>query len=142
MWKLFTDVPIFYLFRPRFNYIQARKADFTEAFMKDLNIADSDLSGSIFIRGKMFRAVMICSNLTDADLQNADLTGSALEEVDFTRANLSGASLKGVTLDETVFSEANLDQSDFTGAVINHRDKTGFKNAINLPVHLQKMLKQ
>jgi uncharacterized protein YjbI with pentapeptide repeats len=108
--------------------------------MKDLNIANSDLSGSIFKRGYMLRAVMIGSNLSDSDLQNADLTGSALEKADFTRANLRGASLKGVTLDETIFSEANLDQADFTDVVIENMDETWFQNAINLPMHLQKML--
>jgi uncharacterized protein YjbI with pentapeptide repeats len=90
----------------------------------------------------MFRAVMIGSNLTEADLQNADLTGSALEEADFTRANLSGASLKGVTLDETIFLEANLDQADFTEAVFKNMDVTWFRNAVNLPIHLQKKLNQ
>ena len=110
--------------------------------MKDLNIADSDLAGSVFKRGKMLRAVMIGSNLTGADLQDADLTGSALEEADFTRANLSGASLKGVTLDETIFSEANLEQADFTGVVMENMDATWFRNAVNLPIHLQKRLNQ
>jgi len=86
------------MFASRLSYVQARQADFTDAFMKDLNIADSDLSGSIFKRGYMLRAVMIGSNLSDADLQNADLTGSALEKGNFTGANLSGALLKEVTL--------------------------------------------
>ena len=129
-----------YLFGAKFNYIQARQADFTEAFMKDLNIYESDLAGSVFKRGKMFRAVMIGSNLTGADLQDADLTGSALEEADFTRANLSGASLKGVTLDETNFSEANLDQADFSGVVLENMDASRFQHAINLPAKLQQML--
>jgi uncharacterized protein YjbI with pentapeptide repeats len=131
-----------YMFGSRFNYIQARQADFSDGFMKDLNIADSDLSGSIFKRGKMFRAVMIGSNLSGADLQHADLTGSALENADFTGANLSNASLKGVTLDETIFSEANLDQADFTEAVFENMDATWFRNAVNLPIHLQNMLNQ
>jgi len=73
------------MFASRLSYVQARQADFTDAFMKDLNIADSDLSGSIFKRGYMLRAVMIGSNLSDADLN-------------FTGANLSGALLKEVTL--------------------------------------------
>ena len=47
---------------------------------------------------------------------------------------------KGVTLDETIFSEANLDQADFSGAVIENMDGTRFQNAINLPLHLQKLL--
>jgi uncharacterized protein YjbI with pentapeptide repeats len=129
-----------YLFGSRLNSIQARQADFTDAFMKDLNIANSDLSGSIFKRGNMFRAVMIGSNLSGADLQNADLTGSALEKANFTRANLKGASLKGVTLDETIFSGANLDQADFSDAVIENMDGSRFERAINLPEHLQQML--
>jgi uncharacterized protein YjbI with pentapeptide repeats len=130
------------MFGSRLNYVQARQADFTDAFMKDLDIANSDLSGSIFKRGYMLRAVMIGSNLSGADLQNADLTGSALEKADFTKAKLNGASLRGVTLDETIFSEANLDQADFTGAVIENMDETWFRHAINLPIHLQKMLGQ
>ena len=131
-----------YMFGARFNFVRARQADFTDAFMKDLNIANSDLSGSSFKRGYMLRAVMIGSNLSGADLQNADLTGSALEKVDFTRANLNNASLRGVTLNETIFSEANLDQADFTDAAIENMDGTWFQHAINLPIHLQKMLNQ
>jgi uncharacterized protein YjbI with pentapeptide repeats len=52
------------------------------------------------------------SNLTGADLQDADLTGSALEE------------------------------ADFTGMVMENMDATWFRNAVNLPIHLQKRLNQ
>ena len=128
------------MFGSRLNRVQARQADFTDAFMKDLNIANSDLSGSSFKRGYMLRAVIIGSNLSGADLQNADLTGSALENTDFTRAKLNSASFRGVTLDETIFSEANLDQADFTDAVIENMDETWFQHAINLPIYLQQML--
>ena len=101
-----------------------------------------DLHGAL-LDGVSLRGTNLTGcNLSGADLQNADLTGSALEKADFTRANLSGASLKGVTLDETIFSEANLDQADFKDAVIENRDETWFRHAINLPIHLQKMLNQ
>ena len=33
-----------YMFASRLNYVRARQADFTDAFMKDLNIANSNLS--------------------------------------------------------------------------------------------------
>jgi len=128
-----------YLFGSKLNRVRARQADFTDAFMKDLNIANSDLAGSCFKGGYMLRVVMIGSNLSGADLQNADLTGSALENVDFSGANLNGTSLKGVTLDETIFFKTNLDQADFTDVLMENMDRTSFQHAINLPINLLKM---
>jgi uncharacterized protein YjbI with pentapeptide repeats len=96
------------------------------------NLFHTTFDGAIMDRAKLNKAYMFASRLNDVQARQAD----------FTKAKLNGASLRRVTLDETIFSEANLDQADFTGAVIENMDEPWFRHAINLPIHLQKMLGQ
>ncbi len=56
------------------------------------------------------------ANLTDADLENADLNGANLQEAELTRADMSNADLTGADLDIAQLRLANLTGADLSGA--------------------------
>ncbi|MEO0768096.1 MAG: pentapeptide repeat-containing protein [Cyanobacteria bacterium J06649_4] len=58
------------------------------------------------------------ANLTDMDLQHADLKGCDLSYADLTNANLSHTNLRGVDLSYACLHKANLTQCDLRGAML------------------------
>ncbi|MBA1331289.1 hypothetical protein QQ73_09035 [Candidatus Endoriftia persephone str. Guaymas] len=67
------------------------------------------------------------------------LTGSALEEADFSRASITHSLLNGARMDNSLFSETDLQDSRFVNAVVTGAD---FSGARNIPPHLQEMIER
>jgi uncharacterized protein YjbI with pentapeptide repeats len=83
------------------------------------------------------------------DLHGTLLDGVSLRGTNLTGCNLSGTSLRAADLRWSDFSKCQLNDADFSNSNLFHTtfdgatmDATRFQNAVNLPVHLQKRLKQ
>ncbi len=125
------------MFGANLNEVQARNGDFYHAYMKDIAMEESDLSGSNFELCFMQRAVLIESDLVSANLAVTVLTGAALEGADLTGSNLSQSLLNGAHLEGAKFNGAKLNNARFVNAYI---DGTTFTDATWIPEHLQIML--
>ena len=116
-----------------------------------------DLHGTL-LDGVSLRGTNLTGcNLSGASLRRADLRWSdfskcQLNDTDFSNSNLFHTTFDGATMDGAKLNKAYLfgsrlnsiqaRQADFTDAVIENMDGSWFQHAINLPIHLQKMLNQ
>ena len=112
------------------HYTTMRNCDFSGALMKDSEFLDSDLTGSIGVKTKLFRAVLIDSKLDSCDFSYADFTGAGLEKSSFINSRLWYANFQGGHLQGSNFEGADLKGCNFFGAEL---ENTNFKNAINIP---------
>src|ERR1022692_1353046 len=87
--------------RPGGKRAALRFVDFTGLEFSGRNLADADLSASVFDSARMAGTRLDRANLFGSDLRSADLRGASLG-----RADLRGACLRG----------ANLTNADLTGA--------------------------
>lgn len=81
------------------------------------NLSSKDLTRVIFIRSWLGRTNLSDSNLTEAVLEQADISGS-----DFTRATLVGANLRRIYSLGTKFTGANLQDVKFESALLYRAD--------------------
>ncbi|GGX16788.1 pentapeptide repeat-containing protein [Streptomyces chartreusis] len=93
------------------------QADLTRAYRSGVNIT-GDLD-----RG-MARAKLVGTNLTGADLSQADLTGADLSQADLTGADLSQANLTGANLRQANLTSVNLGDAILTSAKLVGADLT------------------
>ena len=112
------------------HHTEMRNCDFSGALMKDSEFLKSDLTGSIGIKTKLFRAVLIESKLDSCDFSYADFTGAGLERSSFVNSRLHHTNFQGSHLQGTNFSGADLKNCNFFGAAL---ENTNFNNAINIP---------
>ncbi len=112
------------------HFTKMRNCDFSGALMKDSEFLDSDLTGSIAIKAKLFRAVLLKSKLDSCDFSYADFTGAGLEESSFINSRLWYANFQGGHLQGTNFEGADLKGCNFFGTEF---ENTNFKNAKNIP---------
>ena len=70
------------------HFAKMRNCDFSGALMKDSEFLESDLTGSVAIKAKLFRAVLLKSKLDSCDFSYADFTGAGLEESSFINSRL------------------------------------------------------
>ncbi len=112
------------------HFTTMRNCDFSGALMKDSEFLESDLTGSIGIKTKLFRAVLIKSKLDSCDFSYADFTGAGLEESTFINSRLWYANFQGGHLQGTDFRGADLKGCNFFGTEF---ESTNFKDAINIP---------
>ncbi|MEN8123961.1 MAG: pentapeptide repeat-containing protein [Bacteroidota bacterium] len=112
------------------HFTKMRNCDFTGALMKDSEFLESDLTGSVGIKAKLFRAVLIKSKLDSCDFSYADFTGAGLEESTFINSRLWYANFQGGHLQGTDLRGADLKGCNFFGTEF---ENTNFKDAINIP---------
>jgi len=112
------------------HFTTMRNCDFSGALMKDSEFLESDLTGSIGVKAKLFRAVLIKSKLDSCDFSYADFTGAGLEESSFINSRLWYTNFQGSHLQGTDFTGADLKGANFYGAEF---ENTNFKDAINIP---------
>ncbi|HIP48068.1 MAG TPA: pentapeptide repeat-containing protein [Lutibacter sp.] len=112
------------------HFAKMRNCDFSGALMKDSEFLDSDLTGSIAVKAKLFRAVLLKSKLDSCDFSYADFTGTGLEESTFINSRLWYANFQGGHLQGTSFQGADLKGCNFFGTEF---ESTNFKDAINIP---------
>lgn len=86
-------------------YYNKGRRDFAQQELSNLNLEKANLSGGIFNQGKLIR-----TNLQGADLANAD----------FARASLNGAILRDANLVRAFFHQANLEAADLRGADLSY----------------------
>lgn len=116
------------------HYTKMRNCDFSGALMKDSEFLESDLTGSIGIKAKLFRAVLLNSKLDSCDFSYADFTGAGLEESSFINSRLWYANFQGGHLQGTNLSGADLKGCNFFGTEF---ESTNFNGAINIPLEIQ-----
>ena len=116
------------------HFTTMRNCDFSGALMKDSEFLESDLTGSIGIKAKLFRAVLIKSKLDSCDFSYADFTGAGLEESSFINSRLWYANFQGGHLQGTNLSGADLKGCNFFGTEF---ENTNFKGAINIPKEIE-----
>jgi hypothetical protein len=87
-----------YLQGVRLKGIVGRRANFSEADLRDADFRDASLPD----------ADLHFANFRDADLRGADLSGARLDDCDLAGANLAGADLADATLDRANLRGANL----------------------------------
>ncbi len=112
------------------HFAKMRNCDFSGALMKDSEFLESDLTGSIAVKAKLFRAVLLNSKLDSCDFSYADFTGAGLEESSFINSRLWYANFRGGHLQGTNLEGADLKGCNFFGTEF---ENTNFKNAINIP---------
>jgi uncharacterized protein YjbI with pentapeptide repeats len=110
----------------------APKVNWHRCLQDDRDLSKVNLSGA-----ELREATFLRSDLTGANLANADayrakffsatmvgavLDGTRLLDADFTRANLTGASLKGADLRGAKFDNADLTRANLTGARLERSD--------------------
>lgn len=116
------------------HFAKLRACDFTGALMKDSEFLDSDFTGSIAVKAKLFRAVLLKSKLDSCDFSYADFTGAGLEESSFINSRLWHANFQGGHLQGTNFEGADLKGCNFFGTEF---ENTNFKGAINIPKEIK-----
>ncbi len=116
------------------HFTKMRNCDFSGALMKDSEFLDSDLTGSIGIKAKLFRAVLLKSKLDSCDFSYADFTGAGLEESSFVNSRLWYANFQGGHLQGTNFEGADLKGCNFFGTEF---ENTNFNNAHNIPEEIK-----
>ncbi|MEN8186711.1 MAG: pentapeptide repeat-containing protein [Bacteroidota bacterium] len=114
-----------------------RNCDFSGALMKDSEFLESDLTGSIGIKAKLFRAVLLKSKLDSCDFSYADFTGAGLEESSFINSRLWYANFQGGHLQGTDLRGADLKGCNFFGTEF---ENTNFNGAINIPKEIKKFI--
>ena len=119
------------------HFTTMRNCDFSGALMKDSEFLESDLTGSIAIKAKLFRAVLISSKLDSCDFSYADFTGAGLEESSFVNSRLWYANFQGGHLQGTNFQGADLKGCNFFGTEF---EGTNFNGAINIPEEIKKFI--
>jgi len=112
------------------HFTTMRNCDFSGALMKDSEFLESDLTGSVGIKAKLFRAVLIKSKLDSCDFSYADFTGAGLEESSFVNSRLWYANFQGGHLQGTDLRGADLKGCNFFGTEF---EGTNFKGAKNIP---------
>ncbi len=139
-----NEVPLSYsnfrganMFGMEGRYTNMRNCNFSGALMKDSEFLDSDLTGSIGVKAKLFRAVLINSKLDSCDFSYADFTGAGLEKSSFINSRLWYANFQGSHLQGSNFEGADLKGCNFFGAEL---ENTNFKNAINIPKTIKKFI--
>jgi len=121
------------------HFAKMRDCDFTGALMKDSEFLDSDLTGSVAIKAKLFRAVLLKSKLDSCDFSYADFTGAGLEESSFVNSRLWYANFQGGHLQGTNFQGADLKGCNFFGTEF---ENTNFKDAINIPDEIKAFINE
>lgn len=119
------------------HYTTMRNCDFSGALMKDSEFLESDLTGSIAIKAKLFRAVLLNSKLDSCDFSYADFTGAGLEESSFINSRLWYANFQGGHLQGTNLSGADLKGCNFFGTEF---EGTNFNGALNIPLEIQEFI--
>ncbi|MCK5637617.1 MAG: pentapeptide repeat-containing protein [Flavobacteriaceae bacterium] len=116
------------------HFATMRNCDFSGALMKDSEFLESDLTGSVAIKAKLFRAVLLKSKLDSCDFSYADFTGAGLEESSFINSRLWYANFQGGHLQGTDLRGADLKGCNFFGTEF---ENTNFKGAINIPKEIE-----
>ncbi|MDJ0677795.1 MAG: pentapeptide repeat-containing protein [Calothrix sp. MO_167.B42] len=81
-----------------------------------------NLSNSNLERADLSGANLPGINLQESNLQNANLAGANLEGANLTRANLKGANLSRANLKGAILKQSNLNNSNLYGANFEHAD--------------------
>lgn len=121
------------------HFAKMRNCDFSGALMKDSEFLDSDLTGSIAVKAKLFRAVLLKSKLDSCDFSYADFTGAGLEESTFINSRLWYANFQGGHLQGTNFQGADLKGCNFFGTEF---ENTNFNEAINIPEEIKAFINE
>ena len=121
------------------HFAKMRNCDFSGALMKDSEFLDSDLTGSIAVKAKLFRAVLLKSKLDSCDFSYADFTGAGLEESTFINSRLWFANFQGGHLQGTSFQGADLKGCNFFGTEF---ENTNFNGAINIPEEIKPFINE
>lgn len=119
------------------HFTTMRNCDFSGALMKDSEFLESDLTGSIGIKAKLFRAVLLKSKLDSCDFSYADFTGAGLEESSFINSRLWYTNFQGGHLQGTNFEGADLKGCNFFGTEFEH---TNFNKAKNIPKEIESFI--
>lgn len=85
------------------------------AFLRNVDFWNADLSGAN-LRGADLRAFLYGTNLSEANLRDADLSRAYLRGADLSEANLHYADLSEANLFRAKLQEANLVGTDISGA--------------------------
>jgi|GEM_PF-392799 len=88
--------------------------------LSDVNLNNADLSDV-----DLSNAILDNAILVDADLSGANLSGASLRNADLSRANLRGANLSGADLTNAILINADLTEADLTLANLENADTTG-----------------
>ncbi|NOX46339.1 MAG: pentapeptide repeat-containing protein [Chlorobi bacterium] len=119
------------------HHASLRNCDFSHALMKDTEFLHADFTGSIAIKVRLVRAVLIGSKVDSTDFSYSDFTGGGLEGASFVNSRLLGCNFQGAHLQGVDFSGADLKDCYFFGAEF---ENTVFKDAVNIPKVIQKMI--
>ena len=84
-----------------------------------LNLSRADLRGALLIKTNLMDADLSEANLAGATLWYTDLSGADLARATLFDANLSGANFRGANLSRADLRETILDSTIFTGATLH-----------------------
>jgi uncharacterized protein YjbI with pentapeptide repeats len=119
------------------HHASLRNCDFSHALMKDTEFLQADFTGSIAIKVRLVRAVLMDSKVDSCDFSYSDFTGGGLEGASFINSRLLACNFQGAHLQGVDFTGADLKDCYFFGAEF---ENTIFKDAINIPKIIKKMI--
>jgi uncharacterized protein YjbI with pentapeptide repeats len=91
------------------------------------DLTEANLQGADLSKANLRDANLQGSNLSEADLRDIDLSGADLWAVNFIEADLSGANLRKAMLHGAIFWGANITEADLTGADLSMAKVTSKK---------------
>lgn len=92
--------------------------DFRHLDLSDINMEKADLSGSIFTRVILKKANLSGAKLTGSNLAEANLSGANLTDADLTDADLTAANLTDADLSGATLEDAILEGANLAQAVL------------------------
>jgi uncharacterized protein YjbI with pentapeptide repeats len=119
------------------------QANLSEANFYNSNLGDADMSGANLTQAYLGSACHLSGvNFSHANLLQASLSMSFLDNADFNHANLSHADLSGSILENANFSSAHLYRTDFYDADLSgaHFRGARFSRTLLSNVDLSKVL--
>jgi uncharacterized protein YjbI with pentapeptide repeats len=93
--------------------------------LSEANLQGADLSGANLRKATLIKADLSEATLIKADLTRADLTGTLLREADLTRADLTGTLLSKADLTEADLTQAHLREANLTEADLTRANFAG-----------------
>ena len=105
--------------------IRLKGADFSEAYLAGVHLADADLSEAEFYRANLSRAELSGADLSNGRFYGADLSHAKLSFANLSGANLEATKLKGALLGRCHLTGAELQQADLQEASLYHANLSG-----------------
>jgi len=106
------------------SWASMQKAMFDEAVLEGANLSWARIQYGSFAAALMNTANLTAAKMREASFVRARMCGTDLREAELQLANLTGATLQGATLRKAKLKKANFEHADLRGADLSETDLT------------------